>query len=76
MGDTLEEHTNHQGVPEIYDWSNLSEVKYKQTEEKLILLDDFFAKLIVDTEKVIFLDIDIKSNHNHKNDTRYRYQGY
>ncbi len=57
-GDTLEEYTDHQGIPENYDWSYLSQVKYKDSDEKLISLDDFFS--IVGTQKVIFLDI--KSN--------------
>ncbi len=58
-GDTLEEYTDHQGTPEHYDWSHLSQVQYKDTEENLISLDEFFA--IVGTQKVIFLDI--KSNN-------------
>jgi glycerophosphoryl diester phosphodiesterase len=58
-GDTLEEYTDNQGIPEDYDWSHLSQVKYKQTEEKLISLHEFFT--IVGTQKVIFLDI--KSNN-------------
>jgi FAD/FMN-containing dehydrogenase/glycerophosphoryl diester phosphodiesterase len=59
-GDTLEEYTDHQGIPEDYDWLYLSKVNYKDTEDKLISLDEFFA--IVGTQKVIFLDI--KSNNN------------
>ncbi len=57
-GDTLEEYTDHQGAPEDYDWSYLSEVKYKNTEEKLVSLDEFLA--IVGNQKVVFLYI--KSN--------------
>lgn len=66
-GDTLEEYTDHHGIPEECDWHYLSKVKYKQTEEKLISLDEFFT--IVGTQKVIFLDIksnnkiDIKMSH-------------
>ena len=59
-------------MPEIYDWSYLSEVKYKQTEEKLISLDDFFA--IVGTQKVIFLDI--KSNHKIDTEIAHRVVDY
>lgn len=58
-GDSLEEYTDHQGLPEHHDWPHLSEVKYKGTEEKLVSLDEFFA--IVGTQKVIFLNI--KSNN-------------
>jgi FAD/FMN-containing dehydrogenase/glycerophosphoryl diester phosphodiesterase len=58
-GDTLEEHTDHQGIPEDYAWSHLSRVKYKKTKEKLISLDEFFT--MVGTQKFIFLDI--KSNN-------------
>jgi glycerophosphoryl diester phosphodiesterase len=58
-GDTLEEYTNHQGIPEHYDWSYLSQIKYQNTEEKFVSLDDFFN--IVGNQKSIFLDI--KSNH-------------
>ena len=58
-GDTLEEITDHQGIPELYDWSYLSQVKYKNTEEKLVSLDDFFT--LVGNQKTIFLDI--KSNN-------------
>ncbi len=57
-GDTLEEYTDHQGIPESYDWSHLSEIKYKNTEEKILLLDDFLT--MVGSQKTIFLDI--KSN--------------
>ncbi len=52
-GDTLEEYTDHQGIPEHYNWSDLSQIKYKQTKEKLISLDEFFT--IVGNQKVIFL---------------------
>lgn len=59
QGDSLEEYTDHQGVPELYNWSSLSHVQYKESKEKLISLDDFFE--IVGTQKVIFLHI--KSNN-------------
>jgi glycerophosphoryl diester phosphodiesterase len=58
-GDTLDEYTNQQGIPESYDWLYLSQVKYKNTEEKLVSLDEFLAT--VGSQKTIF--IDIKSNN-------------
>jgi FAD/FMN-containing dehydrogenase/glycerophosphoryl diester phosphodiesterase len=67
-GDTLEEYTDHQGIPEDYDWSHLSQVQYKYTEENLISLDEFFA--IVGTQKVIFLDV--KSNNKIDTEMAYR----
>jgi glycerophosphoryl diester phosphodiesterase len=54
-GDTLEETTNHQGIPELYNWADLAQVKYKNTEEKLVSLDDFFT--LVGKEKVSFIHI-------------------
>jgi FAD/FMN-containing dehydrogenase/glycerophosphoryl diester phosphodiesterase len=57
-GDTLEEYTDDQGIPENYDWSYLAQVKYKNTEEALVSLDDFLT--LVGNQKTIFLDI--KSN--------------
>lgn len=66
-GDTLNEYTDHQGMPESYNWSYLSQVKYKQTSENLLSLEDFFS--IVGNQKIIFLDI--KSNN--KIDTKIAY---
>ena len=37
----LEELTNHKGIPEDYEWSNLSKICYKNTKEKLVSLEDF-----------------------------------
>ena len=54
-GDTLEQYTDRHGTPENHDWSYLAQVKYKNTEEKLVRLDDFFT--IVGNQKTIFLDI-------------------
>jgi FAD/FMN-containing dehydrogenase len=58
-GEDLAEYTDHQGKPESYDWSYLSKVKYKRTEEKLLSLEEFFK--IVGTQKTIFLDL---KSHN------------
>ena len=57
-GDLLEEYTDHIGSPENYKWDNLSQVRYRNTEERLVSLDDLFS--LVGTQKVIFLNI--KSN--------------
>ena len=58
-GNQLEEYTNGSGVPEHHDWSELSKLVFKGTEQShLMTLDAFFS--IVGTQKVIFLDI--KSN--------------
>lgn len=59
-GNQLEEYTNGFGIPEHHDWSELSKLVYKGTEQsRLMTLDAFFS--IVGTQKVIFLDI--KSNN-------------
>ncbi|MBN8523219.1 MAG: hypothetical protein J0M23_05145 [Rickettsiales bacterium] len=59
-GNQLEEYTNGSGIPEHHDWSKLSKLVYKGTEQsRLMTLDAFFS--IVGTQKVIFLDI--KSNN-------------
>lgn len=58
-GDTLEEYTDHQGIPESYNWSVLSRIKYKNSEEKLVSLNDVLS--LVGGQKAIFLDI--KSPH-------------
>ncbi len=63
-GDTLEQYTDHQGIPEHYDWSYLSQVQYKSLEEKLISLDKFFT--IVGNQKTIFLDIKSHRVIDHK----------
>ena len=58
-GDQLEEHTNGFGMPESYNWKELSKLIFKETEQSsLVTLDDFLS--MVGTQKVIFLDI--KSN--------------
>jgi glycerophosphoryl diester phosphodiesterase len=58
-GNQLEEYTNGSGIPEHHDWSELSKLVFKGTEQShLMTLDAFFS--IVGTQKVIFLDI--KSN--------------
>ena len=67
-GDTLEEYTDHQGIPEHYNWSYLSQVKYQNTEEKLISLDSFLT--MVGNQKTIFLDI--KSHKIINNKMAYR----
>ncbi len=54
-GDTLEEYTNDFGIPENYDWNQLSDIQYKNTKEKLVSLDEFLSR--VGTQKVIFLDV-------------------
>lgn len=67
-GDTLEEYTNQNGIPEQHEWSYLSTVTYKNTEEKLVSLDDFLS--IVGNQKVIFLDI--KSQNALDNEIAYK----
>jgi FAD/FMN-containing dehydrogenase len=52
----LEEYTNGSGVPENYNWSELSKLVFKGSQHShLVTLDDLFR--IVGTQKVIFLDI-------------------
>ncbi len=54
-GARLEEYTKGKGIPEHHNWSDLAQVTYKNSDEHLLLLDDFLNR--VGQQKTIFLAI-------------------
>lgn len=57
-GETLEESTDHNGIPEHCTWQELLRARYKNNNEHLVKLETFLD--YVGAQKTIFLDI--KSN--------------